>query len=156
MELYGYIFASYLKEVVKPEWNLEFNESLHVEGNEISSLPWENMTISNIKNLISTNLKIQFENTVGDRVGTGSKLILLDTAGNKVHEYEFLLYGDLDGDGLINSKDVLVLQKHILEMKILEGIYYKAGNLSKNGNSPSALDSLKLQKHILEISFIEQ
>ena len=156
MELFGYVFASYLKEVLQPEWNLNFDESLKVEGNEISGLPWENMAISNIRNLISTNLQMRFENTSGDRIGTGSKLILLDAEGNQVHEYEFLLYGDLDGDGLINSKDVLVLQKHILEIKLLEGIYYKAGNLSKNGNSPSALDMLKLQKHILEINFIEQ
>lgn len=114
------------------------------------------MNIENIQKLISTNLQMRFGNTVNDRVGTGSKLILSDENGNKVHEYEFLLYGDVDGDGLINSKDVLVLQKHILEIKLLEGIYYKAGNLSKNGNSPSSLDVLKLQKHILEISFIEQ
>lgn len=152
----GYVFASYLKEVVQPEWKLNFDESLIIEGDQISGLPWEDTTISNITKLISTNLQISFENTIGNRIGTGSKLVLLDASGNKVHEYEFLLYGDLDGDGLINSKDALVLQKHILEIKILEGIYYKAGNLSKNGNSPSALDMLKLQKHILEISFIEQ
>lgn len=145
-----------MKEVVQSEWELKFDESLRVDGNEISGVPWENMTITNIRNLISTNLQMKFDNTSGDRIGTGSKLILLDDEGNQVHEYEFLLYGDLDGDGLINSKDALVLQKHILEIKLLEGIYYKAGNLSKNGNPPSALDMLKLQKHILEISLIEQ
>ena len=152
----GYVFASYLKEVVKPEWNLVFDESLKIEGNEISGLPLQNLTVSNIRSFISTNLRIDFENVNLERIGTGSKLKLYDTDGNKVHEYEFIIYGDLDGDGLINSKDVLVLQKHILEIKLLEGIYYKAGNLSKDGNSPSSLDMLKLQKHILEISFIEQ
>lgn len=152
----GYVFASYLKEVIKEDWNLEFDNNLNVEGNVISSIPWEDTTISNIQKLISTDLKTSFENVSNNRIGTGSKLILTDTNGNKLNEYEFILYGDLDGDGLINSKDILVLQKHILEIKILEGVYYKAANLSKNGNAPSALDMLKLQKHVLEISFIEQ
>ena len=89
-------------------------------------------------------------------VGTGSKLILSSSDGTTIYEYEFLIYGDVNGDGLINALDVLVLQKHILETKLLEGIYLKTGNISKNGDNPSALDVLKLQKHILEIKFIEQ
>ena len=158
----GYVFATYLKEVVKPEWKLEFASSLKVDGDVISSLPWENMTVSNIQKLITTNLQMSFVNTSGetilgqDNIGTGSKLILSNPDGTIAFEYEFLLYGDLNGDGLINSLDVLVLQKHILEIKLLEGIYYKAGNLNKDGKSPSALDMLKLQKHILEINYIEQ
>ncbi|MBR6033695.1 MAG: SH3 domain-containing protein [Clostridia bacterium] len=152
----GYVFATYLAEVIQPQWELSFDSSLHVEGNKISGLPWETSTVSNITSLVSTNLQISFENTNQNRIGTGSKLILSNASGNKVHKYEFVLYGDLDGDGLINSKDLLILQKHILEIKPLEGIYYKAGNLSKNGNPPSSLDMLKLQKHILEINYIEQ
>ncbi len=158
----GYVFASYLKETVKPEWQLEFDKRLRIEGSIISNLPQENLAINNIQNLISTNLQTKFTNVNGEsitgesKIGTCSKLVLLDENEQVMNEYEFLIYGDLNGDGLINSLDVLVLQKHILEIKVLEGIFYKAGNLSKNGNSPSALDMLKLQKHILEISFIEQ
>lgn len=144
------------------EWNLEFHESLVVTGNEISGLPWEDMRVSNIQKLITTNLQTKFVNSGGDllteesNIGTGSRLLLSTEDGTQVYECEFLLYGDLNGDGAINALDVLVLQKHILETKLLEGIYLKAGNLSKNGNSPSALDGLKLQKHILETKFIEQ
>ena len=158
----GYVFGTYLKEVVQPEWNIKFDESLKIEGNIISNLPWENTSVSNIEKLVTTNLNVEFENASyveingNTKIGTGSKMLLSNAKGEQVVEYEFLLYGDLNGDGLINSLDALVLQKHILEIKILEGMYYKAGNLSKNGNSPSALDMLKLQKHILEISFISQ
>lgn len=144
------------------EWRVEFDEELNVTGNEISGLSQEDITVSNIQSLISTNLQMIFINNNGEtlaldsNIGTGSKLILSTEDGTEVYEYEFLLYGDLNGDGVINALDALVLQKHILETKLLEGIYLKAGNLSKNGNPPSALDGLKLQKHILEIKMIEQ
>ena len=101
-------------------------------------------------------MDIEFENTTEGIIGTGSKLNFLKDDGNIAAEYEFILYGDLNGDGAINSLDMLKLQKHILEINILEGLYYKAGNLSKDGSSPSSLDMLKIKKHILEISFIEQ
>ena len=71
-------------------------------------------------------------------------------------EYKILIYGDLSGDGKINSMDLLVLQRHILEIQKLEGIFMKAGNINKNGKNPSSLDSLIIQRHILEIKEIEQ
>lgn len=144
------------------DWTLEFNDTLNITGNEISGLLYRNITVGDIQKLISTNLQMTFINNKGEKlsmdsnVGTGSELILSTTEGEEVYRYEFLLYGDLNGDGAINALDALVLQKHILETKMLKDIYLKAGNLSKNGNSPSALDVLKLQKHILEIKIIEQ
>ena len=134
-------------------WQIEFDDSLQVTGDEISRLPWEDTSIENIRSLITTNLEVSFDT---QRVGTGTNLSLADSTGNEVFRYQFILYGDVNGDGLINSLDVLVLQKYILETRTLEGIYLKAGNISKNGESPSSLDVLKLQKHILETKFIEQ
>jgi len=158
--LIGYVFATYLKE--SSSINININESLRVDANQISNLPYEDMSVSNIKKLIQTSLSLSFKDSSGkeladiDKVGTGSTVIFTDSSGNEVTRYVFLLYGDLNGDGLINSLDVLVLQKHILEIKTLEGIFLKAANISKDLSEPSSLDVLKLQKHILEIKFIEQ
>ena len=52
--------------------------------------------------------------------------------------------------------DLLVLQRHILEIQKFTGVFLKAGNINKNGNNPSSLDALKIQRHILEISIIQQ
>ncbi len=74
-------------------------------------------------------------------------------------DYMFIIrviYGDVGGDGKINSFDLLVLQKHILEIEELQGAFRIAGNTSKNGKNPSSFDSLQIQKHILEIQQIEQ
>lgn len=137
-----------------PSWVIEFDQSLRITGDEISHLPWEDTSIANIRSLINTNLDITFDSTTN--VGTGTTLTFLDASGNDVFKYQFVLYGDVNGDGLINSLDVLVLQKYILETKPLTGIFLKAGNISKSGANPSSLDVLKIQKHILETKFIEQ
>ena len=91
-----------------------------------------------------------------DKIGTDSKLILKDSDENEVYKYTFIIYGDVNGDGLIDSLDVLVLQKHILETKLITGVFLKAGNISKNGQLPNSLDVLKIQKHILETKLIVQ
>ena len=39
-------------------------------------------------------------------------------------EYKVVIYGDVNGDGKINSIDLLVLQRHILEIEQLQGPFY--------------------------------
>ncbi len=141
---------------------LEFDEKLRVEADEISNIDIDKSTVADIKQLINTNLNIEIYNSKDallkdtDLIGTGSKLLLKDETGKEVYSFTFIIYGDVNGDGLINSLDVLVIQKHILETKLITGVFLKAGNISKNGRLPSSLDVLKLQKHILEIKIIEQ
>ena len=67
---------------------------------------------------------------------------------------EEILYGDVNGDGKITSIDLLVLQRHILGLEILEERYKKAGNTSKNGQDPTSVDLLVIQRHILGIELM--
>ena len=41
-------------------------------------------------------------------------------------EYYIIIYGDVNGDGKINSLDLLVLQRHILEIQRLNETFLKA------------------------------
>ncbi len=144
------------------EDEISFNENLKIEGNEISGFDINNLTVDKIKELINTIYTIEIYNNKGElldneaKVGTDSTIRILDE--NKVIkiEYKVIIYGDLNGDGKINSIDLLVLQRHILEIQKLSGVFLKAGNINKNGKNPSSLDSLLIQRHILEIKFIEQ
>ena len=81
---------------------------------------------------------------------------ILDDNVTTLTTYKFILYGDVNGDGKISSVDLLVLQRHILEIKLLQDVYYKAGNINKNGKKPSSYDSLLIQRHILGYKAIEQ
>ena len=140
---------------------LKFHESLKIYANEISGWNDNEMTVEKIKEKIFTDYDVQIYNSQGqllndtDLAGTGSKIRILED--NKlIMEYNIVLYGDVNGDGKINAVDLLVLQRHILEIKKLSGVFLKAGNILKNGKNPSALDTLYVQRHILELQFIEQ
>lgn len=54
--------------------------------------------------------------------------------------------------GQYNSVDLLVLQRHILEIEI----FRKATNINKNGNKPTSVDLLLIQRHILGLQTIKQ
>lgn len=144
-----------------PEGSLEIAKDLTVMGNQISGWKENKITVADILQKITTTYTIQVENSNGkiltgnDLAGTGSKIKILD--GQKVIiEYVIILYGDVNGDGKINSVDLLVLQRHILEIKSLTSVFLKAGNIDKSGNRPTSVDLLKIQRHILGLKIIEQ
>ena len=145
-----------------PEDDLKLDESLIINANIISGFDYKNMKASDIKKYIKTKYNIIIENNKKEQlqdnqlVGTGAKIKILDNNNQIVIEYQVLLYGDINGDGKINSVDLLVLQRHILEIEKLEEIYQKAGNINKNGKQPTSVDLLLIQRHILELQIIKQ
>ena len=132
-----------------------------MNSNQITGIDYTNNTVLNIKNLITTDFDIEIVNNKNEvledleLVGTGSKIRVLENS-NLLTEYEIILYGDANGDGKINSVDLLVLQRHILEIEPLKEIYRKATNINKNGNKPTSVDLLIIQRHILGLQIIEQ
>ncbi|MBO5349426.1 MAG: dockerin type I repeat-containing protein [Clostridia bacterium] len=141
---------------------MKFDESIKVNQNEIFGLNIKENTAEKVKEKIETIYTIQMYDYTGqklaseDYVGTGCKIRLVDENNIIKMEYDVIVYGDVNGDGKINSIDLLVLQRHILEIEKLKGVFLKAGNINKNGNNPSSLDSLLIQRHILELKFIQQ
>ena len=138
-----------------------FQEPLKHQGIYITGIPDNNNKVSEIKKNIITNFEIEMVNSKNetlsneDKVGTNCKLQIKENE-NLLKSYEFILYGDVNGDGRINSVDLLVLQRHILEIEFLEPIYQKAGNINKNGKKPTSVDLLLIQRHILGLKSIEQ
>ena len=140
---------------------IHFDSSLTLEGFEVSGIDHEENTVADIKSKIITDLEVQIVNNKNellkdtDIVGTGTK-ILIKEDGKILREYKIIIYGDVNGDGKISSVDLLVLQRHILEIEKIEDIYRKAGNIRKNGNKPTSVDLLLIQRHILKLQLIEQ
>ncbi len=87
--------------------------------------------------------------------GTGDWLALYDEAGNETKRYQLLIYGDINGDGKISSTDLLAVQKHILKMQELGGVYLTACDANHDGRF-TATDLLEIQKHILKLSELVQ
>lgn len=138
-----------------------FESPLKVNSLEVSGIEYDNNKVSDIKEKIKTDLEIQIVNYKNeilqekDPVGTGSK-ILVKEDGKLLRKYQIIVYGDANGDGKINSVDLLVIQRHILEIEPLEDIFRKASNINKNGKKPTSIDLLLIQRHILDLQLIEQ
>lgn len=114
------------------EDEITFDESLKVVQNEITGWDIQKLKVENIKEKIQSLYTIKIydhkgnELQEGQMVGTGSKIRLVDENDVIKMEYYILIYGDVNGDGKINSLDLLVLQRHILEIEKLNGLFLKA------------------------------
>lgn len=140
---------------------MKFYEPLNEENYKITGLNNSKNLVSDIKSKIECNFPIEIvtkENQVlgnTDIIGTGCKIRIKDN-DKSIREYNCILYGDANGDGKIDSIDLLVLQRHVLEIEPLKEIYKIACNINKNGNEPSSVDLLLIQQHILELKNIKQ
>ena len=147
--------------VTNEDKDIYVDESLRLEGNILSKIDLNNNLVSNLKNKITTNYDITVINIDGeelsddDKVGTGTK-IQFKQNGNIVDEYIVVIYGDVDGSGVINARDLLMLQRYILGKVELENIQIKASIIDKVSQAPKAVDLLKIQRHILGKYVIEQ
>lgn len=83
-------------------------------------------------------------------IATGTKVTFSDGAS-----YTAVIYGDLTGDGIINSADLLRLRQHLLGTKELNDAYLKAADLTGDGTVNSA-DLLKLRQYLLGQTNINQ
>ena len=83
---------------------------------------------------------------------TGDKIKIV--SGKEEKTFEFIIYGDVNGDGEITILDLLKVQKHLLGSINLEGVYLKASDVNKD-NEITILDLLKVQKHLLGSIVIE-
>lgn len=81
-------------------------------------------------------------------VGTGAKVKI-----DGVEKYTIVKLGDANGDGIINSADLLKVVKHLNEISILKESYLKAVDCNRDGTINSA-DLLKIVKHLNETNKI--
>ena len=78
------------------------------------------------------NGTLEVQTVVDGVVGTGSKLVLKDTEGNVVEEYEVVIFGDANGDGIVDIMDTICLD--------LYTVYDASANYAKNSAQWFALN----------------
>lgn len=87
---------------------------------------------------------------VSDIITTGAKLTFADGTS-----FTAVVYGDINGDGKINSADLLKMRQYLLGQTSLDGAFNEAANIAGNGTINSA-NLLKLRQYLLGNSDISQ
>ena len=89
----------------------------------------------------------------------------LAATGNKVEvyvdnkkktSYEVVIYGDVNGDGEINVLDMIKVNRHILGLDKLSGVYLVAADANRKGDGLNVLDMIYINRHALGLSTIKQ
>ena len=140
-DMNGNLPGAYVKsEIVKDE-----------ENKIIKATP--TTTIEEIKNQLGNDIQITRADgsNVDSSISKTGDIIIING-----EQYSFIKIGDVQGDGMINSADLLKVQKHLLNIQKLEENtpYYKASDANLDGIINSA-DLLKIQKYLLGIGNIE-
>ena len=84
-------------------------------------------------------------------VATGD--IINVTVGSDTKTYEIVIYGDVNGDGIINNIDFIRFKKHLLGDITLSGPYKESVDITKDGNINN-IDFIRLKKYLLGDSSI--
>ena len=111
----------------------------------------QNLLKKNDKAIIKVTDKSGKEKTTA--LVTGDKVTI--TSNNETKSFEIVIYGDLNGDGGINAKDLLLMRKHLLKEVNLNGAFLESAKLVRS-TSVSAKDLLLMRKHLLGTDKIKQ
>lgn len=99
---------------------------------------------------------VTFKNASGqvlkdfDQIGTGSQIVYKDGTVHTV-----VIYGDLTGDGVVNSADLLRMRQYLLGQVKLSGAYLESAK-TNHGTNVNSADLLKIRQHLLGSSHIIQ
>ena len=78
--------------------------------------------------------------STGTTVGTGTQI----TVNESSNVYNVLIYGDVNGDGLINLIDAQRIILHYLNQSKLTGLYAMAANVSNNNDDINLIDAQRV------------
>ena len=84
---------------------------------------------------------------------TGDQVKVTGSDGHRT--YTALIYGDVNGDGLIKSMDYIKIRNKITGRTKLTGVYLEAADVNKDGKVTS-MDYVKVRNHITGASKITQ
>ena len=109
-------------------------------------------TVENIKNKVGSRANVIIKDSNGyekngnDPIGTGYNIEISN--GRAKQSYTYVMYGDLNGDGEINSADLLKMRQYLLGNNNLSGAFLISAYLNGDNEINSA-DLLRIRQHLL-------
>jgi hypothetical protein len=87
------------------------------------------------------------------RIDEGDLHLLYDNNGNIKTSLSVVIYGDINGDGVVDLLDIVRLKKYIVGSISLDSEYLEAADANRNGSS-DILDIVAIKKHITGSKYI--
>ena len=113
--------------------------------------------IANIRNYNhSVGVVIKDKNgnqKTNDSFRTGDQVTITGTNGDK--NYTVLIFGDIDGDGTIDKKDLLAVQSKVFGYTSFDNLKNSSADINKDGTVDKK-DLLAVQSHVFGYSQIKQ
>lgn len=122
-------------------------------GETVTGVKAKTTVSSFLKNVGVQNGTVELYDTNGQKktsgsVGSGDILRVYNKDKVLKASYPIVIFGDVNGDGIINSQDLRQTQKHILGVSKLQSYCLVAADTNKDGKLNSQ-DLRKTQRHIL-------
>ncbi len=111
------------------------------------------MTVNELLSKASVTIKDKSGNVItgGSKLTTGSTITFTDGSVRTI-----VIYGDLNGDGDINSADLLAIRQHMLKIKALSGAYLESAHIQTTSGSVNSSDLLRIRQALLKQYTINQ
>lgn len=134
---------------------------INSDGVNISSIALNTKAIDFINKAkeVDANSSVTIKNSLGEEkkdeiLATGDKVTI--TSGEESKTFSVVIYGDLTGDGLINSADLLKMRQHLIGTISLSDEFKASANVTKGEDVINSADLLKIRQHLIGSSLIEQ
>ncbi len=119
--------------------------ALRLEGDFANGLR-ENQTVNDVTEMFDGSVTVKDrdgnELSETEKIGTGCTI----QVGSSI--FTVIIRGDINGDGVINSKDYMLVKRAFLETYEMTDFELKAGAMS-GSSLPTASDYLKIKRHFL-------
>lgn len=131
------------------------NNSGYVNGLSVGT------TVSTVVSQLSGAKNVNVVNANGNgisgnnRLGTGSVITVLDNDGVTKYKYTVVMYGDVNGDGNVNSVDYVNIKNYVMKKNQLSSVSLKGADVNKNGIT-DAVDYVIIRNYIMGKTNISQ
>ncbi len=108
-----------------------------------------------VKSGATITVKNSSGNTVADGSPIGTGMVITIDDGIKSVSFTAVVFGDVDGDGIINAVDSSNIDAYLVSITNPTGPFALAHDLDKNGNT-DAMDSATMDAYLVSLLEIEQ
>ena len=146
------------EEPPMPEWSLTSNTYI-IGDTYITGISPQTQISALLSGLKAENCTVKVLDASGNEksgiIATGDKVEVYCN-NTVVMTRQIVIYGDVNGDGIIDVLDIIRMNRHALGLNPLNGIYLEAGDANRKKDGVDVLDIIITNRHTLGLTTIKQ